>query len=296
MVSVMISTNKDSEKAKKPKKNLQVLLNSFLNGVGQFILGIAITIFASILMNIAVSSLHPKYEIGDVVTFGAFEQDNNEDNGKESIEWYVIAKENGQYLLLSKYILDACSYNGIDESTSWELCSIRKWLNVDFLNSSFSDKEKEYITAVTNTNPNNGKYGTEGGNATYDKVFFLSTSEANEYLTGEMADGICTDYATANGGYTFEPYTGDTENTDAVLKYTFQDPNDETKTIDVSYGITRESFWLLRTPGAEQNMVSRIYNTTFSKMYSGIGVFIDDMGVKVNNDAMGLRPALWYRP
>ena len=32
-------------------------------------------------------------EIGDIITFGTYEQDNDEENGKEAIEWTVLAKE-----------------------------------------------------------------------------------------------------------------------------------------------------------------------------------------------------------
>ncbi len=45
-------------------------------------------------------------EVGDVIYFGSYEQDNNLSNGKEEIEWIVLAKENRKALLISKYALD----------------------------------------------------------------------------------------------------------------------------------------------------------------------------------------------
>ena len=43
---------------------------------------------------------------GDIVTFGKYEQDNNIDNGKEPIEWFVLTVENGKALVMSKKVLD----------------------------------------------------------------------------------------------------------------------------------------------------------------------------------------------
>lgn len=37
-----------------------------------------------------VPPLSTKVKIGDTVTFGNYEQDNNLDNGQESIEWEVL--------------------------------------------------------------------------------------------------------------------------------------------------------------------------------------------------------------
>ena len=49
--------------------------------------------------------------IGDIVTFGRYEQDNNLDNGPEEIDWIVLDIQGDKALLLSKYGLDAKQYN-----------------------------------------------------------------------------------------------------------------------------------------------------------------------------------------
>ena len=41
--------------------------------------------------------------VGDIITFGHYEQDNNLDNGAEPIEWIVLDVQDGKALLLSKY-------------------------------------------------------------------------------------------------------------------------------------------------------------------------------------------------
>ena len=49
--------------------------------------------------------------VGSIITFGAYEQDNNTRNGKEPIEWQVLEIKGGRALLISKYGLDAKRYN-----------------------------------------------------------------------------------------------------------------------------------------------------------------------------------------
>ena len=66
-------------------------------------------------------------EVGDIVYFGAYEQDNNTSNGKEDIEWIVLAKENGKVLVISKYALDCQEYNSTYTDVTWEACSLRTW-------------------------------------------------------------------------------------------------------------------------------------------------------------------------
>ena len=49
--------------------------------------------------------------IGDIVTFGTYEQDNDSSNGQESIEWQVVDISDGKALLVSRYVLDNIEYN-----------------------------------------------------------------------------------------------------------------------------------------------------------------------------------------
>lgn len=67
------------------------------------------------------------------IKFGHYEQDNDASNGKEAIEWEVLGYEDGELLLISRYILDAVPYNYEWTDVTWETCALRKWLNDDFL-------------------------------------------------------------------------------------------------------------------------------------------------------------------
>ncbi len=125
---------------------------------------------------------------GDIITFGAYEQDNNPANGPESIEWVVLDYNEAEHkaLLLSRYVLDAQPYNiYLTNYITWEKCSLRAWLNSDFLNAAFSVNEQAVIltTAVDNSAAQGCyEWDTNGGQDTQDQIFLLSCAEAIRYF------------------------------------------------------------------------------------------------------------------
>ena len=124
-----------------------------------------------------------KAKPGDTVFLGTYEQDNNTSNGKEDIAWRVLSTSDDKILVISDKVLDCQPYNTSDADVTWETCSLRKWLNNDFLNAAFVTGEQEKIQ---NTYIPADKYPVtqkEVGNATTDKVFLLSADEANNYFT-----------------------------------------------------------------------------------------------------------------
>ena len=146
---------------------------------------------------ITPSETDPEYVTGDTVILGPYEQDNDLSNGAEPIEWQVVGTRDGHTLLLSKYALDNKRYNESRGDITWENCTLRSWLNNDFYNTAFSSSDKKRIVTAHNENPdsydlykseNSGSYvyGTDGGNATDDKVFLLSWTEARDYLDGKV--------------------------------------------------------------------------------------------------------------
>lgn len=123
-------------------------------------------------------------EINDVFEFGNYEQDGNEENGKEPVEWSVIAKEHDKVLVISNKVLDLKEYYyGYPENVTWENSSLRKWLNSDFLNNCFTEDEQNKIPLTFVTGETTFKSGDDS--PTQDKVFILSYSEANQYLTSD---------------------------------------------------------------------------------------------------------------
>ena len=141
-------------------------------------------------------------KVGSYIKFGAYEQDNNTSNGKEDVEWLVLEVKDGKALVISKYALDCKPYNTSYTDVTWETCTLRKWLNNDFINAAFSADEKAMIPTVTVSADKNPNYSTNPGNATQDQVFLLSITEVNKYFSADGARQCKpTDYADANGAY-----------------------------------------------------------------------------------------------
>ena len=119
--------------------------------------------------------------VGNIVTFGAYEQDNQAGYGREDIKWIVLANEGNKSLLISRDSLDVQPYNTDDEAVTWETCTLRSWLNDTFLNEAFSPEEQKAILTTSVDNSKN-QGSSIAGNNTEDKVFLLSYKEAKDYF------------------------------------------------------------------------------------------------------------------
>ena len=205
--------------------------------------------------------------VGSIITFGHYEQDNVTSNGKEPIEWRVLDVSNGKTLLISEKVLDAKPYNTTYISITWEKSTIRSWLNGygasyntvgtsftndNFINTAFTATERAKIVS--------------SGNATTDKIFLLSITEANNYFSSNddrRADA--TRYAVKQGvnvkGSESGKYTHDGSCTD-VHCY---------------------ARWWLRSRGDDSNFAASVTNS--GDVY--------DSGYNVNYARVGVRPALW---
>jgi len=115
---------------------------------------------------------------GDIITFGTYEQDNVTENGAEPIEWIVVDVFDGKATLLSKYGLDAKPYHEAGlKGIYWEDCSLRSWLNSEFFETAFNEKERHQIITTRLDNHSNASYNVKDGAVTEDKVYLLSIDE-----------------------------------------------------------------------------------------------------------------------
>ena len=123
---------------------------------------------------------------GDVIKFGRYEQDNNLNNGPEDIEWIVLeSHEQPDWLvLLCKYCIDVMPLNEGEGEYYWADCSLRKWLNEDFYNTAFDEKDKEWILKVKHENPDELYTKTAGGRNTADYVYLLGQNDIYNYFPG----------------------------------------------------------------------------------------------------------------
>ena len=114
----------------------------------------------------------------------------------------VLAKDGTKILVVSKYALDCKQYNTSYTGVTWENCTLRKWLNNDFINAAFSADEKAMIPTVTAWTDKDPHYRTNPGNATQDQVFLLSITEVNKYFNSDSARQCkATDYAVSSGAF-----------------------------------------------------------------------------------------------
>lgn len=201
-----------------------------------------------------------KYQLlqtGDIVTFGAYEQDNIRSNGTERIEWLVLDVQKSKALLLSRYALDSHPYNDVYGATNWADCTLRSWLKDVFLKTAFTQEEKSSIlmTEVDNsTSQNNSEWNVKSCKNTDDMIFLLSYADTDRYFADQTAR-VCTptDYAVSEGA--------------------------GARTLDD--GITDAAWWWLRSPGESSNQASFV-NFDGTRYTNAVG-----------NEYLSVRPALW---
>ena len=122
----------------------------------------------------------PDAQIGDIVYFGEYEQNNLSYNGKEEIAWYVLDKTDDTMTLLSVKILDGRPYSSTLAYTTWEDSDLRKWLNNEFYDNAFSDTERAQIVSALLENID--------GQNTEDYVYLLSFNEFLSYFGVDLTE------------------------------------------------------------------------------------------------------------
>ena len=235
-----------------------------------------------------MNSLHLTFEPkkGDEVVFGCYPQTFVEPPSsdgmrhywpaslcpfKDPLTWIVLDVDHKRHavLLLSKYVIDALQYAHDEAVSSWEVCTLRAWLNGEFMNIAFTESEKDCILTTHLDNPDNAFSGAPGGHATDDRVFLLS-----------LADVWHEDPNVPDSGKYFT--------SDATL------PNDERKAIATPYAadldMDENPQWWLRSPGSGDIVEEGLCCDAVGVEGDGT---VDTDGYYVCTDCTGVRPALW---
>lgn len=85
-------------------------------------------------------------QVGDVVEFGSYEQDGDTSNGKEPIEWRVLAVEGSRAYVVSQKALDAHAFNADNnDGNDWNSSELKAWLENDFASQAFAGNEVKEI-------------------------------------------------------------------------------------------------------------------------------------------------------
>lgn len=137
-------------------------------------------------------------QMGDLITIGRYEQDNDLDNGPEAIQWRVLDKKDGKLLVISDKALDYISYSyewDQVEKSVWATSCSRGWLNNYFMQTAFTPAEQARISlSDIHTDPSPG-FDNDPGPDTQDYVFLLSAQETEQYFpTAESRRVLLSDY------------------------------------------------------------------------------------------------------
>lgn len=124
------------------------------------------------------------------VKFGKWDMDQREDNGTEFIDWYILEKNDHDVLLISRQKLKLMQYNEGGGSVSWEISSMRSWLNGEFYDEAFTSKEQSMIE------------DTVHDDGTVDKAYILSVDEFSKY---------CEEEEDGTGAFAFTAYSSHVE-------------------------------------------------------------------------------------
>lgn len=136
--------------------------------------------------------------VGEIISYGQYEQDGKNSNGKEAIEWIVLEVNDEYAIMISRYVLDAARFTNPLRATTYSGSDIRNWLNYDFAGTAFTEKEKAGLTAILFDPGTNPEYpGTNQGGAVADLVGILSIDAIKAY--GVPVQCRATDYAVGRG-------------------------------------------------------------------------------------------------
>lgn len=155
----------------------------------------------AVLLLLAFCMLTACAHAEETVLFGSFYQTPGTGTA-EPVSWLVISENEDTLLLISERILDCRRLHESFTATCWADCDLRAWLNGGFLDTAFTDEEKQRLVPFS-CEPHPLMYFEDipQGEAVSDYVFLLSAEEAARLLIGTpAAQASMTDWAGQNCG------------------------------------------------------------------------------------------------
>ncbi len=103
--------------------------------------------------------------------------------GSPAIPWKVLENKGGRLLLISEYVLDCLPYEDFyKKNRRWNISSIRKRLNREYLNGTLTQGEIDRIVPVSVDDSDDSLSFDIPQGETGDKFFLLSVKEAKRYF------------------------------------------------------------------------------------------------------------------
>ena len=101
----------------------------------------------------------------NIITLGRWPQNSSQ---PEPVQWLVLREEGNTLLCLSRFILDYQPYHREGGGVCWKDCSLRRWLDQEFLPAAFTPEEQRRLLPARLKSP---------GGETTDRVFLLAPPE-----------------------------------------------------------------------------------------------------------------------
>lgn len=202
--------------------------------------------------------------VGGTITFGRY-------------KWIVLSIYKDMMLLLSEEVLAVNKpYNDRYNIVTWKTCSLRAWLNNDFLFEEFTQKEQERIVLAKNVTENNPWYETTGGEDTDDKIILLTVNDVVRYFgdSGHLKKRPNNQWID--------------ESIEAGKSYAIDDKYNEKRRAKYKDEAT---WWWLRTPGLSGYKAA--YVNVDGIIFIGGETVSDDGGSSCVGIRPGVRPAIW---
>ena len=233
-------------------------------------------------VRITPTPAEPPVSVGDVIQFGSYEQDGDTSNGSEPIDWIVLDRDGDRILVISKFILDKRQKHDERVYVFWRDCTLRSWLNEDFLSGAFTADEQSHI--VLSQISTAGQYSGDPDILTEDRVFLLSDPEARMYFPNRYYRvGRLTPYAKAQTGLTFN-YN--------VMLIEYGDPEYNAREEYPDMPWFQMKMILQRRDCLDWTLRDGDARGAYSRWVSADGDVTPDCGYYVTF-AGGIRPAMW---
>ncbi len=140
----------------------------------------------------ALRAVYANKQVGELFEFGRYPQGANGE--VEPITWRVLQREADRLLVVAEQGLDCKPYHEDQRKISWADCTLHRWLNSEFYDNAFNERERKCIlkTSIVNNE----------GPKTEDSVFLLSIDEAQSLFADDsVRHARLTDYAIKSKAY-----------------------------------------------------------------------------------------------